>query len=150
MTKDAVQRAHHDCLGGNLSEEDLRAKLASMKKVFETRGDPRVWTAETLEALDGVFRKHYFDKGEPKGFLFFPNVDNMNTFFAYCSDADTVLKEHHQTVPPYARTYFTYAMAWKAHGHPFPIPLGTASVVYALHKFALKYKAALTEVSEIL
>lgn len=124
-------------------------KLSEMAKAFEGRGNSRSWDEDILKSIDKCFIKNYYDTTDsPCDSLFFPNnPDNQNRFTSYCSDVDKILQENAMRVPPFSRTYFAYAMMWKVHGHPFPIPMGTATVIEALHHLASKYHRGLCEVS---
>jgi len=124
-------------------------KLSAMANAFEGRGKANSWTEVLLGKIDECFRKNYcLDSGVPCDLLFFPEEpDNFNRFTQYCSDVDKVLLEEADEVPRYAREYFTYSMIWKVHGHKFPIPLGTATVIEAVHHLAMKYQCGLSEVS---
>lgn len=147
LSKAVIEKAHNDCVGGNMTVEDLAAKTEEMRKAFRKRGDPSMWKEDVLEKLDKCFRKHYLENGELKGIFLFPSAESISKFNVYYSDVDNIFKDNYDTVPTHTCTYFAYAMAWRAHGHPFPIPLGTASAVYALHRLTTKYKKGITEVS---
>ncbi|KAN0128163.1 hypothetical protein V8E53_014015 [Lactarius tabidus] len=120
--------------------------LEGMKKAFDGRGDPRKWTPELLNEIDECFVNNYYDNGSVCNSLFIPdNEDNICRFERYCSDVDKVLTDNHATAPPFAREYFAYATIWKVHGRAFPIPLGTASVILAVHQLLRKHELGLTE-----
>jgi hypothetical protein len=124
--------------------------LEGMKKAFDGRGDPRKWTPELLNEIDECFVNNYYDNGSVCNSLFIPdNEDNICRFERYCSDVDKVLTDNHATAPPFAREYFAYATIWKVHGRAFPIPLGTASVILAVHQLLRKHELGLTEVRNI-
>ncbi|KAH9028303.1 hypothetical protein EDB85DRAFT_1892595 [Lactarius pseudohatsudake] len=132
---------------GDADVDAIREKLAKMKTAFEDMGDASDWTHELLGKIDQCFKEAYYVNEEPSESLFVPlSSDNDNRFDKYVMSVDKVLQNESQTAPPYAREYFAYAMMWKLHGHKFPMPLGTASVVEALHKIANKYPLGISEV----
>ncbi|KAH8984063.1 hypothetical protein EDB86DRAFT_2833632 [Lactarius hatsudake] len=125
----------------------IRKKLAKVKTSFEDMGDASDWTHDLLGKIDQCFKDAYYVNDEPCESLFVPlNSDNDNRFETYLMGVDKVLQNESQTAPRYAREYFAYAMMWKLHGYKFPMPLGTASVVEALHKIANKYPLGISEV----
>lgn len=118
-----------------------------MEAAFEGRGDISTWTPALLDEIDDCFVNNFYDSRKLCDSLFFPGcADNLNRFGKYCTDVDRVLQTGVK-VPPYARTYFAYAMLWQTHGHKFPIPLGTKSVIEAVDTLAKKYRRGLREVS---
>ncbi|KAH9025765.1 hypothetical protein EDB84DRAFT_1563963 [Lactarius hengduanensis] len=132
---------------GDADVDAIREKLAKMKTAFEDMGDASDWTHELLGKIDQCFKEAYYVNEEPSESLFVPlSSDNDNRFDKYVMSVDKVLQNESQTAPPYAREYFAYAMMWKLHRHKFPMPLGTASVVEALHKIANKYPLGISEV----
>ncbi|KAH9022645.1 hypothetical protein EDB85DRAFT_1895168 [Lactarius pseudohatsudake] len=132
----------------------MEKRLSCMEKPFEGRGDASAWGKELLDKIDRCFIKNYKDNEKEKekdsetlsDSLFFQDNKNINKFTLYCADVDRVLLENPKTTLPYAREYFAYAMMYRTHGHKFPMPLGTASVVQAVHKLATKYNKGLCEV----
>lgn len=130
-----------------MSDEVDQAKLSTMEAAFEGRGDISTWTPALLDEIDDCFVNNFYDSRKLCDSLFFPGcADNLNRFGKYCTDVDRVLQTGVK-VPPYARTYFAYAMLWQTHGHKFPIPLGTKSVIEAVDTLAKKYRRGLREVS---
>ncbi|KAH9012460.1 hypothetical protein EDB84DRAFT_1444687 [Lactarius hengduanensis] len=125
----------------------IREKLAKMKTTFEDMGDASDWTHDLLGKIDQCFKEAYYVNEEPSESLFvLLSSDNNNRFDKYVMSMDKVLQNKSQTAPPYAWEYFAYAMMWKLHGYKFPMPLGMASVVEALHKIANKYPRGISEV----
>ncbi|KAI9442816.1 hypothetical protein BJY52DRAFT_1194722, partial [Lactarius psammicola] len=134
-------------LGTSSDMTAIKQELSHMAEAFEGKGDSSTWTQDLLEKIDQCFLDNYYDSKVLCDSIFFPkNSDNHNRFTKYCSDVDNVLQNETETAPPYAREYFAYAMMWKLHGYEFPMPLGTASVVEALHILAEKYTKGLGEV----
>ena len=128
--------------------EALDTQLAPMEKSFRGRGNPSAWSDELLTAVDQCFIKHFYVNNAPCDSLFYPgHPDYLTRFMHYCSSVDQVLIED-KARPPYSREYFAYAMLWKKRGQRFPVPLGTASVVEALHLLTKRYKLGLAEVRD--
>jgi hypothetical protein len=127
--------------------EALDQRLVPMESAFFGRGDPEIWPEDILAKIDKCFIENYCDaSGEPCDCLFYPShAENIDKFAAYCAGVDAILRDN-RTILPYAREYFTYATLWEKRGERFPVPLGTASVVEALHVLLKKYTRGLTEV----
>jgi hypothetical protein len=51
---------------------------------------------------------------------------------SYYARVDTILRDNHSTLP-FTHEHFAYAMMWKKRGETFTVPLGTVSVLAALH-----------------
>lgn len=135
----------------NREGADIKAlgeQMTEMKTAFEDRGDLEKWVPDLMEKIDDCFVKNYMVDGEPVPSLFFPNSwDNYNHFVTYCDDVDKVLRTHRGRGPKHGREYFAYYSIWQLHGYAFPVPLGTRSVVYALHQIASKIRKGMIEVS---
>jgi hypothetical protein len=129
--------------------DELRKSLEGMEDAFRKPGDLSSWTPQLLEAIDDCFVKNYMDDdGEAVPSLFFPDsTDNMNRFMTYRTDVDLAIRTHSETAPQFAREYFAYYCIWQMRGWPFPVPLGTASVVGALNKMTKTIKKGFSEVS---
>jgi hypothetical protein len=130
-------------------EKKLRAKMKAMKDAFGGgRGDLSSWGPDVLTEIDNCFVKAYLVKGEPHPCLFFPqSPENMNKFLTYCGEVDVILRQRSKNVPVYAKEYFAYFTIYHMQDYKFPVPLGTKSVVNALHKIAESLKDGFTEVS---
>ena len=125
-----------------------------MTDAFKGRGDASSWNEELLAKINECFVRNYKDKDDPAApfcdSLFFPDSDNYNRFTKYQMDVDKVLQEESHVAPRYAREYFSYyALIWQLKGRSFPVPLGTASVIDAVHQLATKYRRGLSEVSTV-
>jgi hypothetical protein len=134
-----------------LSVDADKADIFAMETAFKGRSDLSTWGPgngeKLLDEIDKCFVNNYYEDGHPCNSLFFPScADNLNRFDNYCMAVDEVLRTHNDA-PPYARQYFAYAMIWKKHGHKFPMPLGTKSLVEAVDTLAKKYCRGLREVS---
>jgi hypothetical protein len=129
--------------------DELRNSLKEMETAFDGQGNLSSWTPEILRMIDKAFVDNYTTpEGEPVSFLFFPNnVSNLNKFSTYCGEVDRALRANLDLAPIYAREYFSYYSLWQMRGLPFPMPLGTASVVDALNKMSRKVKTGFSEVS---
>lgn len=127
---------------------ELKKKLESMVDAFKGRGALECWTPGVLAQIDDCFVKTYMERGEPIACLFFPSSgDNTNKFIEYCNNVDQVLRENASGAPRYAREYFGFYATWQMHRFRFPVPLGTASVVHALHLVASGIQRGMSEVS---
>lgn len=124
--------------------------LEDMKKAFQKRGNVKLWKPIVLEEIDAEFQKHFM-KGENVTFwLFNPeDVRNVEAYMQYCAGVDRVLRTHAGNVPKYAREWFAFYSIWQYHELPFPMPLGTRTVVGALEKLLAQYKPGVLEVSRI-
>lgn len=130
--------------------EALDKRLVAMEKAFCQRGDPNAWPDDVLTKIDQCFINNFYVNDAPCDSLFYPShPSNVTSFMTYRDDVDAVLRDNKSSVPQYARQYFAYAMLWEKRGHRFPMPLGTASVIEALHTLLKKYRRGLTEVSHI-
>jgi len=126
----------------------MARQLKGMTEAFEDRGDMSSWNADLLTSIDDCFVKIYMVKSEPHPCLFFPHsTDNLNKYVAYCGEVDRVLRETKRPAPQYAREYFAYYSIFWLQKYTFPVPLGTKSVINALHKIATSVKDGFTEVS---
>jgi hypothetical protein len=142
----AEKRAAFLDSGGN--DADPRASLAGMEMAFQGRGDLQSWNPEVLNEIDGCFLDTYMAGDEINTSLFFPeSADNYSLFRKYCNMVDRVLCRRANEVPDHAREYFAFYSIWQMRGYTFPVPLGTKSVVYALHKTAEMVKPGFVEVS---
>jgi hypothetical protein len=133
--------------------EALRRELQPMEDGFSMLGNLSSWTPEILDKIDECFVRCYIDEdGEPLPYLFFPSSShNLNRFTSYCNEVDIVLRKGSKLAPPFVREYFLYySIMWQTRGWPFPVPLGTKSVVGALHRIAKKYTRGFSEVSALL
>ncbi|KAH9019230.1 hypothetical protein EDB85DRAFT_1896816 [Lactarius pseudohatsudake] len=134
--------------------DEANKKLSDMTDAFKGRGDASSWNEELLAKIDECFVRNYKDKDDPAASfcdsLFFPDSDNHNRFTKYQLDVDKVLQEESHVAPRYAREYFSYyALIWQLKGRSFPVPLGTASVIDAVHQLATKYRRGLSEYSDV-
>ncbi|KAI9430720.1 hypothetical protein H4582DRAFT_2063460 [Lactarius indigo] len=148
MAYERIEELGQHLLEANTEAEvdEIREKLEKVRTAFEEMGDASDWTHELLDKIDQCFKDAYCVNDEPCESLFVPlSSDNDNRFEKYLMSVDKVLQNESQTAPPYAREYFAYAMMWKLHGYKFPMPLGTASVVEALHKIAMRYPRGISE-----
>ena len=119
-----------------------------MATAFEGRADANTWSDELLGKIDDCFVEYFYEGGAPCSFLFFPACPQyLNRFSGYRNDVDRILRENPDLAPPYAREYFAYAMIWQLHGYKFPMPLGTASVIEAVHVLATRFCRGVCEVS---
>jgi hypothetical protein len=136
----------------NAEGEDMRRRmdeLDGMEKAFQGRGDLRTWSPEVLDEIDDCFLKAYMAKDELSPFLFFPDdTNNLNKFQEYFYEVDNVLRKRANEVPAHTRAYFAYYSTWQMRGYKFPVPLGTRSVVFSLHKVAELVETGFKEVSE--
>jgi hypothetical protein len=125
-----------------------REELKVMEKAFIGRGNLENWSAEVLGKIDECFVKRYMNGDMPISTFFFPGNENgsYDLFLQYCGDVDQVLRLNESGAPPYAREYFAYYTIWQMRGFSFPVPLGTASVVEALHTIASLVPLGFTEV----
>jgi hypothetical protein len=118
-----------------------------MERAFEGRGDPAAWSEDLLLSIDNCFKANYLRDGVPCDSLFFPDhPENHDNFQKYCADVNIILRDNYSSALPYVREYFSYAMMWRKHGHRFPMPLGTATVIGVVHDLAKKYRLGLSEV----
>jgi hypothetical protein len=150
LDKEEIERKGAQLMDGGAVEAEARQALSSMKGAFRLRGDLSAWRDEVLMKIDECFTKNYHISGKLCQTIFFPeNADNQNRFMQYCSDVDCVLRTNAQLVPKYAREYFAYYAIWTLHGYPFPMPLGTASVIEALDTLMSRYQDGMREVSGV-
>jgi hypothetical protein len=135
-----------DAQKGDLVE--LRESLVGMEDTFGNTGDLSSWSPELLNDIDKCFLKNYINMdGQPVSYLFFPRCPkNLNSYMDYCSEVDEALRMHSESVPPYAREYFLYHSIWQMRNWPFPVPLGTKSVVGALNVMATNVTKGFSEV----
>lgn len=125
----------------------LRGDMKGMEDAFCERGDLEKWHPDLLEMIDKCFVNHYMHKGDPVPSLFFPDSkDNEIRFLRYCDGVDQALRLNASIAPKYAREYFSYYATWQLRGYGFPVPLGTATAVEALHALATRVSRGFTEV----
>ena len=130
------------------TQEDIQGRPSNMATAFEGRADANTWSDELLGKIDDCFVEYFYEGGAPCSFLFFPACPQyLNRFSGYRNDVDRILRENPDLAPPYAREYFAYAMIWQLHGYKFPMPLGTASVIEAVHVLATRFCRGVCEVS---
>ena len=133
----------------NSDKTVLDERLEGMKKAFQTRGSLKQWDEDVLEEIDGQFAQHYMQGEKVALWLFHPeDRQNNEAFMKYCAGVDRVLRAHTDTVPKYAREYFTFYSIWQYHGHQFPVPLGTQKVVRAMEILLDLYRPGVIEVSK--
>jgi hypothetical protein len=135
------------------AEPEERAGLKEQLNAMETefrcgRGSLTDLSPDLLDKLDKCFISIFLDDGEPHPCLFIPeNNEYLDKYTKYCEDVDAIF-DNTDGAPTYARHYFAQYSIWRVRdGLPFPVPLGTASVVHALHKIASKVRRGFTEVS---
>jgi hypothetical protein len=145
---DHINELRSEFMVANGKDDGLRKKLEGVEDAFLRRGDLSSWEPEVLTEIDEVFVSHYMVNGEPTPFLFFPkSSSNANAFETYCSDVDLILRNRKTQVPEFAREYFAFYSIYQMRGYAFPVPLGTRSVIFALHQMATAVKDGFTEVS---
>ena len=122
-----------------------------MENAFEMPGDLSSWTSQLLDEIDRCFVKNYVaEDGVPVPYLFFPNcAENLNRYIDYYEEVDRVFRMHSRTAPKYAREYFAYYSIWQMRQWPFPVPLGTKSVVGILNDMARSVTVGFSEVSPL-
>ena len=131
-------------------EKSYDAQMNEMEKAFRGRGDVTEWREEILSGIDDIFVKTYKDSntGLISDSLFFPNSpDNYDRFDQYCQEVDQFLRERPDQIPMNAQVYFGYFTMWRTMGYAFPMPLGTASVIEALHNIVSRHRIGFSEVS---
>jgi hypothetical protein len=129
---------------------ELRRQLEGMATAFQGRGDLSNWQFEMLDAIDECFIEQYMKNGEISTSLFaVDNAANINNYCTYCDAVDQRLRSSSGDRPRYAREYFAYSSIWQVHGYPFPVPLGTQSVMRALDMLASEFRPGFTEVRHL-
>jgi hypothetical protein len=145
-----IDRMRSEITSNPSKEAEYTEQLNKMETAFRGRGEPGVWRNEILNGIDSIFVTCYTDEETQQisESLFFPNSsDNQTRFRRYYVQVDQFLRERPDHVPMYCREYFAYYTLWRKMGYDFPMPLGTASVIMALHNIADRYKLGLCEVS---
>ena len=151
MDADEIDRKRLEMMSPNGDKEAVMKELNAMEEAFGGRGRIESWSPSVLDKIDACFVKHYM-KG-PTGdeidkALFFPHdAGNLNTFVKYHSEVDDILHRATEGVPRYAKEYFAYYTIWELRGYAFPVPLGTRSVVEALHRMTKRVQKGFSEVS---
>ncbi|KAH9048595.1 hypothetical protein EDB83DRAFT_2522862 [Lactarius deliciosus] len=150
LDKRTLDKVAMDLMGYPAGLEEADNTLSVMRDAFKGRGDTSSWNEELLAKIDECFVRNYKDKDDPTApfcdSLFFPNSDNYNRFTKYQLDVNKVLQEGSHVAPRHAREYFSYyALIWQLKGNTFPVPLGTASVINAVHQLATRYRRGLSE-----
>ena len=127
----------------------VRESLANMRAAYMSgRGDVSQWTPEVLDDIDACFVKYFMDDGEPIPGLFYPDdAAALHRYGEYVTAVETVMDKHATTLPRYAKEYMSYYLIYDPDVTPFPIPVGTASVIHCLHKLAVHVRRGFIEVS---
>lgn len=145
-----IEKMRDDLVSNASKEAKYADELKKMDSAFRGRGELSVWKNEVLNGIDKIFVACYTYEGTQQiaDSLFFPNsADNKSRFHRYYIQVDEFLRQRHDEVPMYCREYFAYYTIWHKMDYKFPMPLGTSSVIMALHNTAEKYKEGICEVS---
>jgi hypothetical protein len=145
-----LERIRSAFMSPSSDKVDLRRQLEGMALAFEGRGDLSRWQFEMLDAIDECFIDNFMKNGEVSTSLFaVDNAANINNYSKYCDAVDQRLRSSAPDRPEYAREYFAYLSIWQVHGYPFPVPLGTQSVMQALDTLATDFRPGFVEVRHI-
>jgi hypothetical protein len=149
VLKDIRKRADDMYYATEGDRPAAREAFADMRAVYMSgRGDVSQWTPEVLDDIDECFVKHFMEDGEPIPSLFYPHDEGaLLRYGEYVTAVETVMDKHSTTLPRYAKEYMSYYLAFDRDVTPFPIPVGTASVILCLHKLADRVRKGFIEVS---
>jgi hypothetical protein len=130
-------------------QKAIRESLVEMRGVYMGgRGDVSQWTPEVLNDIDECFVKYFMEDDEPIPNLFYPNDEvALHRYSKYVTAVETVMDKHATTLPRYAKEYMSYYLIYDPEATPFPIPVGTASVILCMHKLADRVRKGFIEVS---